>query len=82
MTDADGRSGGSAIWGQQTDWVDYSGTIDGRYVGVLIVPHKRNFARCWWHARDYGLLAANPFGPLNEKGQARIVHRGTTLVLR
>ncbi|MHC4879585.1 MAG: DUF6807 domain-containing protein [Planctomycetota bacterium] len=82
MTDADGRSGGKAIWGQQTDWVDYSGTINGRHVGVLIVPHKRNFARCWWHARDYGLLAGNPFGPLNQKRQRHLIHRGHTLVLR
>ena len=82
MVDADGRSGGDAIWGQQTDWVDYSGTINGRHVGVLIVPHKRNFARCWWHARDYGLLAANPFGPLNDKRQRHIIHHGHTRVLR
>jgi hypothetical protein len=82
MVDADGRSGGAAIWGQQTDWVDYSGTINDRYVGILIVPHKRNFSRCWWHARDYGLLAGNPFGPLNQKGQRHLIHRGHTLVLR
>lgn len=82
MVDADGGSGGKAIWGQQTDWVDYSGPINNRHVGVLIVPHKRNFSRCWWHARDYGLLAANPFGPLNQKGQRHLVHRGSPLVLR
>lgn len=82
MIDADGRSGGGKIWGQQTDWVDYSGTIDGRHVGILIVPHKKNFARSWWHARDYGLLAANPFGPLNKKGQRYLIRPGETLVLR
>ncbi len=82
MIDADGRSGGKAIWGQQTDWVDYSGTIRGRHVGVLVVPHTKNFSRCWWHARDYGLLAANPFGPLNEKGKVKVVKPGETLSLR
>jgi len=81
MIDADGRSGGAAIWGQQTNWVDYSGTIRGRHVGVLIVPHVRNFSRCWWHARDYGLLAGNPFGPLNEKGRVKVVPRDETLTL-
>lgn len=82
MIDADGRSGGKAIWGQQTGWVDYSGTIRGRHVGVLVVPHVRNFARCWWHARDYGLLAGNPFGPLNEKGRAKVIKPGETLTLK
>ena len=81
MIDADGHSGGKAIWGQQTNWVDYSGRIRGRHVGVLVVPHIRNFARCWWHARDYGLLAANPFGPLNEKGRVKIIKPGETLTL-
>lgn len=82
ILDANGRSGGKSIWGQQSDWVDYSGTINGRHVGMLVVPHRRNFARCWWHARDYGLLGANPFGPLNKKGQAYVVRPGETLVLR
>ena len=82
MIDADGRSGGKAIWGQQTDWVDYSGTIRGRHVGVLIIPHRQNFARCWWHARDYGLLAGHPFGPLNKKGQVTVIKPGEELNLR
>lgn len=82
MIDADGRSGGGNIWGRQTDWVDYSGRVRGRHVGVLVVPDRRNFSRCWWHARDYGLLAANPFGPLNAPDRIHRVRRGDTLTLR
>jgi hypothetical protein len=26
------------------------------------MPHPENFRRCWFHARDYGFMAANPFG--------------------
>ncbi len=26
------------------------------------MPDPRNFRRSWFHARDYGLLVANPFG--------------------
>ena len=39
-----------------------SGTIDGRAVGVVLMPDPKNFRRSWFHARDYGLLVANPFG--------------------
>jgi len=26
------------------------------------MPDPANFRPCWFHARDYGLLLANPFG--------------------
>jgi hypothetical protein len=26
------------------------------------MPEPANFRPCWFHARDYGLLVANPFG--------------------
>jgi hypothetical protein len=26
------------------------------------MPHPENFRRSWYHARDYGFIAANPFG--------------------
>lgn len=68
-TGATGRivnSGGdvdAAAWGKAARWVDYSGTIDGKTVGVAILDHPTNFRHpTHWHARDYGLFAANPFG--------------------
>ena len=81
MRDSKGRNGGNAIWGQQADWVDYSSVIDDRHVGVTVIPHLDNFARCWYHARDYGLLGANPFGPLNT-GKGRRLRPGDSLRLR
>jgi hypothetical protein len=52
-----------ACWGKRAAWVDYSGPIDGRTLGVAIFDHPANFRHpTWWHARDYGLFAANPFG--------------------
>ncbi|MEM7202953.1 MAG: PmoA family protein [Planctomycetota bacterium] len=51
------------VWGQRAGWVDYYGPIDGGVVGVAIFDHPENVAHpTWWHARDYGLFAANPFG--------------------
>ena len=54
---------GKAVWGKRAKWVDYSAEIDGHQVGVAIFDHPKNPRHpTWWHARDYGLVAANPFG--------------------
>jgi len=52
-----------AMWGQQAKWVDYSGKIDGQMMGLAMFDHPGNPRHpTYWHARDYGLVAANPFG--------------------
>jgi methane monooxygenase PmoA-like len=57
---------GAKIWGQRADWVDYWGPIDGQTVGIAIFDHPGNPRHpTWWHAREYGLIAANPFGVHN-----------------
>jgi hypothetical protein len=54
----DGRT-----WGLRAGWVDYYGPVDGQTVGVAIFDHPANPRHpTWWHVRDYGLFAANPFG--------------------
>jgi hypothetical protein len=54
---------GAAIWGKRAKWVDYSGEVGGKNVGVSIFDHPSNPRHpTWWHARAYGLVAANPFG--------------------
>lgn len=52
------------VWGKRAPWVCYyAPDSQGRTVGVVIFEHPKNFrAPTWWHARDYGLFAANPFG--------------------
>lgn len=50
------------VWGPQADWCAYEGEVDGRRAGIALMPHPENFRRSWFHARDYGLLVANPFG--------------------
>jgi hypothetical protein len=63
MTNSNGGIGEKEIWGKPADWVDYSGTIDGRHVDVVVFDSPQSFRHpTTWHARAYGLLAANPFG--------------------
>lgn len=51
------------VWGKRAAWVDYYGTKEGNTVGIAILEAPGNFRfPTFWHARDYGLFAANPFG--------------------
>jgi hypothetical protein len=63
MTNAQGQTGMKQVWGKSSAWVDYAGTIEGHKLGIAIFDHPGNpHYPTWWHARDYGLFAANPFG--------------------
>jgi hypothetical protein len=62
ITNAEGLKDGEGTWGKVSNWVDYSGPVDGKYAGVAIMPDPNNFRPSWFHTRDYGLMAANAFG--------------------
>lgn len=50
-------------WGKRAAWVDYYAPREGKIYGVAILDHPQNPNHpTWWHVRDYGLFAANPFG--------------------
>jgi hypothetical protein len=62
IRDSEGRKNEIEIHGNAAEWCDYSGMLDGKQVGMTIFCHADNFRPSWFHARDYGLLEANPFG--------------------
>ena len=85
ILDAKGRKNEKEVWGNSSDWCDYSGTIDDQHVGLTILCHPDNFRPSWFHARDRGLLEANPFGrKAFEKGELSsvVVKPGEKLRLR
>jgi hypothetical protein len=88
MVNAAGASGEREIWGRRSNWVDYYGRIAGEDVGIAIFDHPDNLrAPTYWHARAYGLLAANPFGVRQFTGDRRqngafAIPAGGSLTLR
>ncbi len=61
--DAEGLVNMQQIWGKKSPWVDYTTELDGERLGVAIFDHPSNPRHpTHWHARDYGLVAADPFG--------------------
>jgi hypothetical protein len=89
LVNADGKTGMRQIWGYRSAWCDYSGPIEGKVVGITIFDHPDNPYPALWHSRDYGLMAANPFGRAHSgfpdaKGNTELVKlaKGKHLKLR
>jgi hypothetical protein len=54
---------GEAVWGTRGRWMILTGTVDGEAVTLAILDHPKNPGYpTYWHARGYGLFAANPLG--------------------
>jgi hypothetical protein len=62
ITNAEGKTGERQCWGRISSWCDYSGPVQGDTVGIAIFASPDNPIPSCWHARAYGLMAANPFG--------------------
>jgi len=55
---------GDAVWGTRARWMALSGHVGDEDVVLLLLDHPKNPGYpTYWHARGYGLFAANPFGP-------------------
>jgi hypothetical protein len=54
---------GDAVWSSRGKWTMLTGTVEGEPVTVAILDHPSNVGYpTHWHARGYGLFAANPLG--------------------
>ncbi len=51
------------VWGRRAKWVRLQGNDNGKVAGIIIMnhPESTNYPT-YWHARGYGLFAANPLG--------------------
>jgi hypothetical protein len=88
IRNADGLVTEKELWGKPSKWADYSGEVAGEKVGLAILDHPSNpHHPVRWHARAYGLFAANPFGLAvftNDKSQSGAVtlEKGQSLRFR
>ena len=54
---------GDDVWGTRARWTALAGKVGARTVTVAILDHPQNVGfPTYWHARGYGLFAANPLG--------------------
>lgn len=54
---------GDSVWGKRARWVDLSGTVNSEKISIAVCDHPKNPGYpTYWHARGYGLFAANPLG--------------------
>jgi hypothetical protein len=54
---------GDKVWGTRGRWCALAGKVEGEDVVLLVLDHPKNPGYpTYWHARGYGLFAANPLG--------------------
>jgi hypothetical protein len=58
-----GGKTGDAAWGTRGAWCKVFGKMGADSISITIFDHPKNFNYpTFWHARGYGLFAANPLG--------------------
>ena len=54
---------GEAVWATRGKWMKLFGSVNGEKVAIVIFDHPSNVGYpTYWHARGYGLFAANTLG--------------------
>ena len=65
---------GDAVWGTRGRWTMLAGKVDAKDVTLLMLDNPKNVGfPTYWHARGYGLFAANPLGQeIFSKGKEKL----------
>ena len=54
---------GDAVWGTRGRWTMLTGKVGDESITLVMLDHPKNIGfPTYWHARGYGLFAANPLG--------------------
>jgi hypothetical protein len=54
---------GDSVWGKRSAWTYLTGEKHGKSITIAMIDHPKNIGYpTYWHARGYGLYAANPLG--------------------
>lgn len=85
-TGSDGKTG-DAVWGTRGPWMLLTGKLDGAPVSVAMLDHPSNPGfPTYWHARGYGLFAANNLGQKvfdpTQPEASRTIRPGESLTFR
>jgi hypothetical protein len=78
---------GDAVWGTRGRWTMLTGTVESEPVTIVMLDHPSNRGfPTYWHARGYGLFAANPMGEkIFTEGKKELnvaIEPGASLVFR
>ncbi|MDA2926338.1 PmoA family protein [Acidobacteria bacterium AH-259-G07] len=84
---ASGQHKEAGVWGKRSPWVALRGKVRDEQLTLAIFNHPESTGfPTFWHARGYGLFAANPFGKIDfEKGSEPLnfaLHAGESAVFR
>jgi Methane oxygenase PmoA len=65
---------GDSVWGTRGRWCMFYGNKDRENISIAIIDHPANVGYpTYWHARGYGLFAANPLGQeIFSKGKEKL----------
>jgi len=65
---------GDEVWGTRARWTMLSGKVNQEAITLVLMDHPQNTGfPTYWHARGYGLFAANPLGQeVFSKGKERL----------
>jgi hypothetical protein len=78
---------GASVWSTRGRWMNLYGTIGDEKISLVVCDHPQNISYpTYWHARGYGLFAANPLGVKDfTKGGEALNHKlskGESLTFR